>query len=139
MSMSDFLEKSILDHILTGTAYASPNASLHLALFTADPTDLNIVANEVDIAVDDTAYARQSIAFDAAHATAGTSISTTAQTFPAVVYGSGAADYDVTHFAIYDALTAGNLLYSGKMSAPVTRAVGKTLVFDIGNITVVQS
>lgn len=139
MSMSDYLEKSILDHILTATGYTSPNATLHLALFTADPTDANITANEVDASVDDTAYARETIAFDAAHATEGTSASNTAQTFAAVVYGTGAAEYDTTHFGIYDALTGGNLLYHNELTSPITRVVGKTLVFDAGNITVAQS
>ena len=138
MSMSDYLEKKILDHILTATAYTSPNATLHLALFTADPTDANVTAGEVDATADDTAYARQTIAFDAADATAGTSVSNTAQTFAAVVYGTNAADYDITHFAIYDALTGGNLLHHAALTAPITRALGKSLVFDIGNITVIQ-
>ena len=138
MSMSDYLEKSILDHILTATAYATPNATLHLALFTADPTDANITANEVDVVVDDTAYARQSIAFDAADAVEGSSLSNTAQTFAAVIYGTGAAEYITTHFGIYDALAAGNLLYHAELTAPVTRVVAKTLVFDIGNVIVSQ-
>ena len=138
MASSDYLEKSILDHILTATGYTSPNATLHLALFTADPTDAN-TGGEVDAVVDDTAYARQTIAFDAANATEGTSASNTAQTFPAVIYGSGAAEYDVTHFGIYDALTVGNLLYHAELTAPITRSAGQTLIFDAGNIVVSQS
>ena len=136
MAMSDYLEDSVLNHILTGTAYTSPNATLHLALFTADPTDANTTAGEVDVVVDDTAYARQTIAFAAA--ATGTSASSTAQTFTSVIYGSGAVAYNVTHFALYDALTGGNLLYHAALSAPVNRLAGKTLVFDIGNVTVVQ-
>ena len=138
MSMADYLEKAILDHILTSNAYSSPNLTLHLALFTSDPTDAN-TGGEVDTVVDDTAYARQAIAFDAANATEGTSASNTAQTFAAVVYGSGAADYDVTHFGIFDALTVGNLLYQAELTAPITRSVGQTLIFDAGNIVVSQS
>ena len=136
MAMSDYLEDSVLNHILTATAYATPNATLHLALFTADPTDANTTAGEVDVVVDDTAYARQTVAFDAA--ASGASVSSTAQTFAAVVLGSGSAAYIVTHFAIYDALTAGNLLYHAELSAPVTRDTGKTLLFSIGSVTVAQ-
>jgi len=139
MAMSDFLEASILDHILTASAYASPNATLALALFTADPTDANLTAGEVDVGVDDTAYARQSITFAAATSGVGTSSSTNAQTFAAVVYGSGGVPYTVTHFAIYDQVASGgNLLYHAELLAPITRVVAKALLFDIGNVTVTQ-
>lgn len=136
MSTSDYLEDAILNHILSATGYASPNATLHLALFVADPTDANITANEVETTVLDTAYARQPISFAAA--SGGTSASSNAQTFAAVIYGSGAADYNVTHFAIYDALTVGNLLYHNALSAPINRQASKALLFDTGNISVTQ-
>jgi hypothetical protein len=33
---SDYTENKLLDHVLTSTSYASPNATLYLALFTSD-------------------------------------------------------------------------------------------------------
>ena len=133
---SDYLEDKINDHILTATGYTSPNATLYLALFTADPTDANITANEVDDVVDDTAYARQSIAFAASSSSA--SASNTAQTYGAVVYGSGAAAYTITHFGIYDASTSGNLLYSDALPSSTLMSTGEIASFASGAITVTE-
>lgn len=137
MSASDHLENKILDHVLGVAEYVYAGGDRYLALFTADPTDANITANEVDTVVDDTAYARQALTMGAAVAGVSTSI-TVAQTFAAVVYGSGAAAYDATHIGIYDAATGGNLLHHKALPAPITREVSKSLVFDIGSITVSQ-
>jgi len=141
MAMSNFSETAVLDHILTATAYTSPNATLHLGLLVAGFLDGSPAAGEVDAVADDTAYARQPISFDAAVAgnLQSSSESSNTQTFPAVVHGTNAADYNVTHFAIYDALVAGNVIYWAPLSASILRQVGKTLVFDTGNVTVVQS
>lgn len=139
MSMSNYTKNAMLNHILTATAYPSPNSSLHLGLFKADPTDDFITANEVDVLADDTAYARQSLAFaESAAPDNGESLNTSAATFAAVVYGTGATAYKVTHIGIFDALTAGNLLYHTPLTAPVTREVSKTLTFDIDTVKVTQ-
>jgi len=134
MGASDYLEDALLDHVLGGSTFTQP-ANLYLALFTSDPTDAFTTANEVDTTVDDTAYARQAITFGAA--SGGEALSADAQTFAAVVYGSGAAAYDVTHIGICDASTAGNLLYHAALPASITRNTGKTLVFDNGTVKVV--
>lgn len=133
---SDYLENAVLNHVLTATAYTSPNATLYLSLHTGDPLDDNSGATEVDVVVDDTAYARQSITFAAA--SGGVSASSNAQTYGAVVYGSGAAPYVVTYFGIYDAATAGNLLYSAPLSPNRTLSTGQILTFDSGAITVTE-
>ncbi|MCK5919397.1 MAG: hypothetical protein KAG66_00545 [Methylococcales bacterium] len=139
MSMSDYAKNNILNHVLTATAYASPNATLHLALFTADPTDALVAANEVDVVVVDTAYARQLIAFDpSADPDNGLCKNNVACTFPPVVYGSGAAAYDATHIAVFDALTGGNMIYSTVLLAPITREEAKALTFDVGTVKVTQ-
>lgn len=138
MSTSDYLENKILDHVLGVAEYTFVTGDRYLALFTADPTDANVTANEVDDVVDDTAYARQPLDFAAA--VGGVSVTeTTAQTFDAVVHGSGGVDYTVTHIGIYDALTNGNLLYHKPLTTAILRETGKSLVFDIGNIVVSQS
>jgi len=133
---SDYLENATLNHILTATAYTSPNATLYLSLHTGDPLDNNTGNTEVSTVVNDTAYARQSIAFGAA--VAGVATSTSAQNFAAVVYGSGAAPYVVTHIGIYDAAIAGNLLYSMALTPSRTLQVGEIASFDIGATTVTE-
>lgn len=136
MAASDYLENKSLDHELGVAEYVYSAGGRYLALFTADPTDADITANEVDAVVDDTAYARQAITFGAA--SAGESLNTNAQTFAAVVYGSGAAAYDVTHIGIYDAVSGGNLLFHAPLVATINRQAGKTLIFDIGTVKVTR-
>ena len=136
MSASDYLENKALDHELGVAENVYALGGRFLALFTADPTDANITANEVDVVVDDTAYARQAITFGTA--VAGESLNTNAQTFAAVVYGSGAAAYDTTHIGIYDAVTAGNLLFHAPLVATVNRIATKSMTFEIGTVKVVR-
>jgi hypothetical protein len=132
MSLSDYKEKKLLDHSNNVTAWTAPTTQ-YLALYKSDPGEAN-TGTEVSATVDDTAYARQTITFGAATSGAGSAATTDAQTFAAVVYGSGAAPYTVTHVGILDALTAGNLLDYAPLDASISRVVGKTLVFDIGAI-----
>lgn len=109
--------------------------TLYVALFTADPTDDNITANEVTGAW----YARQ--ALGALSAPTGSVVSTSNSnqiTFPAVTGSS----VSVTYMALYDALTGGNLRYSWQVTdsggTPVTKiyAVGDVPVFPTNAIEV---
>jgi len=133
---SDYLENAALDHILTASGYTSPNATLYLSMHTGDPLDDDSGATEVDAVVDDTSYARQSITFAAA--SGGVSASSNAQAFTAVVYGTGAAPYVVTHIGIYDASTVGNLLYSEALAPARTLSVGEIASFESGATTVTE-
>ena len=139
MSMTDATEDDVLDYILGNVAVSFTPGGMHLALFTADPTDAYDNTLEVDESGStvDTNYARQPLTFGASSGGSASTI-TTAQTF-AAISGSG---YVVTYFGIFDHLTnltAGALIYSAALATPVTRVAGQTLVFDIGNITVTQS
>lgn len=134
MSFSNYTEKALLDH-LNGVATFTPPANKYVALYKTDPLDA-ASGTEVSATTDDTAYVRRLITFAAATSGTGIALSSNAQTFAAVVYGSGAAAYTVTHIGIFDALTAGNLLESTILGAPVSRTVGKTMAFDVGAITV---
>jgi hypothetical protein len=134
MSFSNYMEKALLDFLnQQGTAY-TPTTKF-VALYKNDPGEAN-TGTEVSATVDDTAYARQAISFGAATLGTGIALSSNAQTFAAVVYGSGATAYTVTHIGIFDAATNGQLLAKTALGASVSRLVGKTLVFDIGAITV---
>ena len=139
MAKSDDLEQAGLEYWLTTGApvIGTRPTTWFIALFTADPTDADITANEVDVVVDDTAYVRKAVTFGV---TADTASNITAATiFDAVVYGSGAAPYDITHFGIYDASTVGNLLYHGALNNPKTLAAGEQANFDIGDINITEA
>lgn len=102
-SLSDFLELELLDHVFNAS-YTQP-VTVYLALFESDPLD---AGSGTETAY--TSYARQAIAFDAA---AARSVQQTAlETFPA----NTGSTVTITHWGIFDAVTAGNLMAHGALS-----------------------
>jgi hypothetical protein len=108
-AMSDYLEDAFLDHFL-GTSSTSSPATVYLALHTADPTDAGTGTE-----VSGNGYARQSIAFDAS--SSGTASNSAAVEFPAA---SGGNFGTITHIGIWDASSAGNLLFHAALTASKT-------------------
>lgn len=135
-AFSDYLESGILGYTLRGGSLAQPT-KVYLALFTSDPTDAG-TGNEVT----DSAYARQDAAVGGsissgwtAPNTSGTGTSVEnakAIEFPAIADGS----VTVTHFAVYDATTSGNLLYHGPFATPKTLDVDDIASVAAGSVTV---
>ncbi len=125
--MSNYLEKKLLDHVLTNTAYTSPT-KVYLALFTSDPTDAGSGTE-----VTGGAYARQEITFGTASSPGGTSSTTADIVFPVATANWGI----VSHVGIYDASTAGNLLFHGALNTARTINIDNQLVILAGELTVV--
>jgi hypothetical protein len=131
---TDFLENAMLNHVLRGntggTAYTQPSA-IYIALFTAAPTD---VGGGTEVGSSGTGYARQQVTFAAA--SAGQTMNTNDIVFPK----STAAWGTVTHFALIDLATGGNMLYYGPLSASVAvDSANKKVEFEIGAITVTET
>lgn len=130
-SISDFLELELLDHVFNA-AYTPP-ATVYLALFESDPLD---AFSGTETAY--TNYARQAIAFDAA---ASRNIDQTAlETFPA----NGGSTVTITHWAIFDAVSAGNGMAHGSFAVskqvnngntPSVAAAEVTISFSAGEIS----
>ena len=133
-SKSDFLELEILDHVLGNAAYTAP-ANIHVALFTAAPTDAGGGTE-----VTGGSYARVSVTNNATNfpaAASGLKQNGTAITFPTATADWGT----VVAFGLFDAGSGGNLLYWGWLgtddgdlftatTADVFTAPGHTLVND---------
>lgn len=121
---SDYLENKLLDWLLRAQAF-SPPATTYVALFTAPPTDAGGGTE-----VTGGSYARVAVTSALANwagtqAPGSTTISTgtggqtsnnTSITFPGPTGNWGT----VTHFALYDASTSGNLLYWAALTASKT-------------------
>lgn len=102
-----YLEQKILNHVLLGEEYTPPS-QFYFALFTSDPGRNGSTASEVS----DPNYARQPIAFTPADddPESGSYCQNTAPIrFPQATQDWG----DVSHGAIMDSLTGGNMLYKG--------------------------
>ena len=137
---SDYLENKVLNHVLRGAAgaYTAPTtlyAALFLSATSVPTTTANLEAGTLTDEVPtsgSTAYARTTIAFDAA--ASGQSQSTATVTFPAATATWG----NITHVAITDSGTraAGNVLFYGTLTTAKTVASGDTFQISAGNMTV---
>jgi hypothetical protein len=125
---SDYLENKLLNHTLRNTAYTQPSG-LYLALFTAS-TGLETNSPSAEISTSGTAYGRTSIAFDVA--TTGTTQNTGAVTFSPATSNWGT----VTHIAVMDASTSGNVLFHGAVTTSKTIETGDTFQVSIGNLSI---
>lgn len=123
-ALSNYAEKLLLDWLMTTGSATRPTA-WYVGLFTAAPSD-----SGGGTEVSGNGYARQSATFAAATSGAGTTDNSAAVTFTA----AGGSWGTITHIGIFDALTTGNLLWHGAMTASKTIADGDTLEFSIGNI-----
>jgi hypothetical protein len=122
MAKSTYLETAILDHVLRDTAYTSPD-TVYAALFTSNPGE-DGSGNEVSGG----SYIRQAVTFGAA---SGGSISNSAE-----IEFTGLPVATITHIAVYDAETDGNLLYYGTLSQNILATAGSTVEFATGNFSV---
>jgi len=131
MSFSDYLELKILELITGKTVYTAGDTlpQTWVGLSTADPLDTGSgLAEPVG-----GAYARvATTATDWATAAAGSISNATILTFAAATASWGT----ITHFAIFDALTAGNLLGSGILTVSKTVGNGDTVSFAVGQLTI---
>lgn len=126
-ALSDYAEKKLLDHILGLSAYTMPTC--YAALFTDDPAD-----DASGTEVSGGSYARVEITskMNASGATDGH-----ADNNAAITFGPASASWGtVTHFAIFDASTAGNLLLHGAFSASKVIGSGDSLQIASGELDI---
>lgn len=122
---SDYLENKILDHVLRNVAYTPP-ATVYAGLYTSAPTDAGGGTE-----VSGNAYARKAIAFGAA--AGGVASNTGVITFDTPTPSGWGT---VSHIGIFDAASAGNLLYWAPLAVARVTAIGEPPFFAIGAITV---
>lgn len=96
---TNFLENELIDHVLRNLAYSSPTA-VFVGLFTAAPGEAGGGTE-----VTGGSYARQQVTFSAP--SDGATSNSSQITFPQATASWGT----VTHAAIFDAVTTGNMLY----------------------------
>lgn len=120
MSLSDFLENALLDHIRGGTAYTQPT-SLHVKLHTGAPGE----AGTANAAGETT---RKTVTFGAA---SGGSMANNAE----VLWENVSTTETYTHFSVWDAATGGNNLGAGALDSSVAVTAGEDARFAVGALT----
>lgn len=124
-NLSDYLENKLLDHFLGTTSFTMP-AYVYVALYTVAPNDAG-GGTEVSNA-GGSAYARQIATFGAAASGATENNSDIDfENMPAAT---------VVAIGIHDALTAGNLLVHGTLTANKSLDLGDTLRIATGDLDI---
>jgi len=123
MSFSNYLETEILDHVFGGNAYTAPS-TLYLALFTAAPGEAGGGTECTG-----TSYARQTITFTVSGNEASNSA---AVEFPTAGSNWGT----ISHIGVFDALTSGNLLAYGALTASKTVESGDVFRVPSGDLDI---
>ena len=130
---SNYLENKVLDHVLTATTYTAPGTR-YLALFnnTSGNAAANLEAGTLtdETSTSGTAYARKTVTFAAA--SSGSSATNATVTFDAATADWGT----ITHVAVMDALTSGNVLFWGAVTTSKNIQSGDTFQVSSGNLTV---
>lgn len=126
-SFSNFWEDEILDHVFGKGAYTPP--TIYVGLSTADPTEDGSELAEPS----GDGYARVTTAgsdWDAS--SGGATANATAIEFPEATASWGT----LTHFALFDAASGGNMLAHGALDDSKAIGSGDTARFAIGDLEV---
>lgn len=129
MDKSDFLENTILNHVLRNTPY-TPSTTIEVYLFTTLPAE----AGTGGVEVSGGSYARQTVTFAAP--SGGTVANTGSVTFPQATASWGT----VVGLGLYANAGAGSqLLYFGALTTPKIVDIGDQLSFAGGALTVSEA
>jgi hypothetical protein len=126
-ALSAYLENKIADHLLGAVAFTAPT-TVYLALYTSAPSETGGGTE-----VSGGSYARVAITNNAVNwpnAVAGVKSNGVAIVFPTATAGWGA----VTHWALFDAATGGNLLFFGALGASTTINNTDILTVPVGDL-----
>lgn len=124
MSFTNYLENKVMAYVWTGTAFSSPSGSLYVGLFTAAPGE-----GGGGTEVSGNGYARK----QATMTTSGNAST-----------NSGAVEFDtatgtwgtITHVAIFDASTSGNMLAYAALTSAKTIATGDVFRIPSGDLDI---
>ena len=126
-SFGNFWEDEVLDHLFGKGSYTPP--TVYVALSTADPTDDASGIAEPS----GNGYARVATAgADWNTSSGGALANANAITFPTASGSWGT----ITHFALYDAATSGNMLAHGTLGSPETITINEIPRFPAGDLDV---
>lgn len=123
-AISDYLENKLVDWLLRAQAFTPP-ATVYIGLFTATPTDAgggtevtggSYARVAVTSSLANWAGTQAAASTVASTGTSGTTSNNAAITFPAPTAAWGV----VTSIGVYDAATAGNLLFYSALTASKT-------------------
>ena len=126
-SFSDYWENEMLDHIFGKGSYTAP--TIYVALSTADPTDDGSGLSEPS----GNGYARKQTSASDWNAASGGALDNANE----IAFNEATGSWGtITHFALLDAASGGNMLAHGALSQSKTIGSGDTAKFAAGDLDV---
>ena len=138
--MSDYLENKILDYLFRGTTTAFNPATIYIALYTAAPSDsgggTEVTGGSyarIQVGPSDGTWTNTAGGVGAVNSGTGGLTDNVAD----ITFTTASASWGVvTHVAIMDAVTGGNFLFHGALTASKTVDNGDTFKFNIGDLDI---
>ena len=133
MAASTYLSDATLNW-LKGSAYPSAPVELHVSVHSADPGGAGTAGDVTTAVLGGRVQLLQSnLGAPGASPGGGRQISNTAVL---TLSNSALASATLTHYGLWSASTAGNLLVSGQLTTPVPVVVGDILRFAAGQLVI---
>tara|TARA_B100001287_G_scaffold276783_1_gene289433 strand:- start:3126 stop:3557 length:432 start_codon:yes stop_codon:yes gene_type:complete len=136
---SNYLENELLDHVLgeNGKTYTSPS-NVYLALFTSDGgLEANDSTSFTEISTSGTGYGRIDMDVDNSTGAFGNASGGSASNSQTITFNPAQSNWGtVTHVAIMDHQTAGNVLFHGAVTTSKTIETGDTFQVSASNLTI---
>jgi hypothetical protein len=127
VAKTTYLENAIINLVCNNTAYTPP-ITTYVALYTATPGPSG---GGTEVSGD--TYVRQAATFSTS--TIGSTSNSVDITFPQ----AGASWGTISYFGLFDAVSSGNLLYYGSLTASKTIASGDQVKFSTGGLSLTES
>lgn len=131
-SATDYFESYALDAILGSNKGANIPATVYVGLLTAAPSD---AGGGTEVSSTGTAYSRVASTNNTTNwpaATGGVKTNGVVIQFPTATAAWG----DITHVALYDSATSGNMLLWGEISSPISPISGNAPFFSAGSFAI---
>jgi len=139
-AMSDYLENKIIDQVFRGQAYSFPT-TLYVGLYSVSPSDASggteISGNNYSRVSVTNSLANWAGTQSSASTTASTGTSGTTSNNASITFATPSASWGtVVAFGLFDAASAGNLLFYGNLSISKTINQGDTVTFPAASLSI---
>lgn len=129
---SNYLEDKVLNWALKAVAMGTAPAAVYVGLFNGDPLDTGAGGTEVTTTI----RVAGRVAGTFGSITTASGANTIANSAD-VDFGNAAAGATVSHFAIFDASTSGNMLYSAALTGGSQAvSLGTAVKFTAGQLVI---
>jgi hypothetical protein len=126
--LTQYLKDELLDHVYRNNAYTSPT-TVYVGLFTSAPSH---AGGGTEVSAGD--YAREAATFGAP---SGAGATRQIANSSIVDFGTTTNNWGtVTHFALFDAASAGNMLHWDALTVDKTINTGDPVSFPVGDLIV---